>query len=245
MSYPPDPNTPYGPPTPQSPQYPQNSQAAQNNPYGQPPPEGYGYPQQPAQPSPGYGYPPPGQSPYAGQKAAAYGYQGVVGASPTGYVDVPGRGPTLLANGGQRVGARIIDTVIVYAVIIVLYIIFGVGMLAASSSSSRTTGSVAAGGLIVFFLASFAMVVLYEVVTTATMGATLGKKMLGLSVINSRNGQKPGFGAALLRWGFPAVVGWFTCGLGQLLILLSPFFDNTGKMQGWHDKAANTFVIKN
>jgi uncharacterized RDD family membrane protein YckC len=290
VSYPPDPNNPYGPPPPQNPQgdqdpqggqdlqkaryaqgaqhpqgaeYPQGTQnpqtpqGTQNNPYGQPsqpaqqPPAGYGYPQQPAPSAPGYGHPQAGQSPYAQPYGGAYGYPqqpgypGVAGATPTGYVDVPGRGPTLLANGGQRVGARIIDTVIVYAVIIVLYIMFGVGLIAASSTGDPSaTGGIAAGGLALFFLAMFALVVLYEVVTTATMGATLGKKILGLSVVNSRNGQRPGFGACLLRWGFPAVVGMFTCGLGQLLILLSPFFDNTGKLQGWHDKAANTFVVK-
>jgi len=26
--------------------------------------------------------------------------------------------------------------------------------------------------------------------------------------------------------------------------VISPFFDNTGQLRGWHDKAANTVVIK-
>lgn len=43
MSYPPDPNNPYG-------------GAPSGNPYGQPQP-GFGYPQQPQAPQPGYGYP--------------------------------------------------------------------------------------------------------------------------------------------------------------------------------------------
>src|SRR5699024_435316 len=140
-----DPNNPYG----QQPQNPQKSQGAQNNPYGQQPPPGYGYPQQPAQPAPGYGYPQGGQSPYGAPNAGAYGFPGVAGARAAGSVDVPGRGPTLLANGGQRAGARIIDTVIVYAVIIVLYIAFGVGLHVASSGGSGTSGGVAVGGLII------------------------------------------------------------------------------------------------
>jgi hypothetical protein len=33
------------------------------------------------------------------------------------------------------------------------------------------------------------------------------------------------------------------CGLVTLLVYISPFFDNTGRNQGWHDKVAKTFVI--
>jgi len=33
------------------------------------------------------------------------------------------------------------------------------------------------------------------------------------------------------------------CGIGALLVYLSPFFDNTMRFQGWHDKFAETVVI--
>ena len=39
-------------------------------------------------------------------------------------------------------------------------------------------------------------------------------------------------------------LGLITCGLGSVLVLISPFFDNTGRLRGWHDKAANSQVIK-
>lgn len=40
------------------------------------------------------------------------------------------------------------------------------------------------------------------------------------------------------------MVGSLFCGLGTLLVYLSPFFDNSGKLQGWHDRAGSTIVIK-
>ncbi len=33
------------------------------------------------------------------------------------------------------------------------------------------------------------------------------------------------------------------CGIGALLVYISPFFDNTMRFQGWHDKFAETVVI--
>ncbi|MBD0690510.1 hypothetical protein [Streptomyces sp. CBMA123] len=57
MSYPPDPNNPYG---------------------QQPPAPGYGYPQQPPQAAPGYGYPQPAPSPYGYAPAAPQTMPGLV-----------------------------------------------------------------------------------------------------------------------------------------------------------------------
>lgn len=248
MSYPPDPNNPYGPP-------PQNPPGGQSNPYGQPPqnPPAYGYPQQPAQSAPGYGYPQAGQPAYPDPNAGAYGYPqqqsgypgtpGVVG--PTGYVDVPGRGPVLVATYGQRVGARLLDSVIAYVAYLILNtLITGSLVLATSGSGSRTAAGAAVGALVVTFLLLGGIFIFYDVIFVCAMGATPGKKILGLSVVDHRTGQKPGFGSALLRWGFPVGLGLLTCSLGYVLILLSPFFDGSGKLQGWHDKAANTLVVK-
>lgn len=260
MSYPPDPNNPYGPP-PQNPQGgadnpygkpPQNQQGG-DNPYGQPPQNpqqpqpGYGYPQQPAQPAPGYGYP---QAPNADPGAGPYGYPqqsgypGVAGATPAGYVDVPERGQVLVATYGQRVGARLLDTVIAYVAYWILSMLATGGLFLAAGSGDSATAGAAVGAFIVSLLLLGVIFIFYDVIFVCVMGATPGKKLLGLSVIDSRNGRKPGFGSALLRWGFPVGLGMLTCGLGYVLILISPFFDSSGKLQGWHDKAATTLVIK-
>lgn len=223
-----------------------------NNPYEKPQQPGYGYPQQPPQPAPGYGYPPAGQSPYADPNAGAYGYPQQPGypaapgpAGPNGYAEVPGRGTVLIATYGQRVGARLLDSVIAYvAYWIISAVITGGMFLAASGGDANAAAGAAVGAIVVTMLLLGGIFIFYDVIFVTTMGATPGKKILGLQVIDSRNGQRPSFGSALLRWGFPVGLGLLTCSLGYIAILLSPFFDNSGKLQGWHDKAANTLVIK-
>jgi hypothetical protein len=41
----------------------------------------------------------------------------------------------------------------------------------------------------------------------------------------------------------PFVASLF-CSLLALAVYSSPLFDNSGRLQGWHDKAANDLVIK-
>ncbi|MFJ9693593.1 hypothetical protein [Kitasatospora sp. NPDC101183] len=124
MSYPPDPNNPYGPPQPQ--------------------PQGYGYPQQQPQPQPAaYGYPQqPQQAAYGYPQAAGYGYPPV--AQPQ---SMPGLVMTtrvlLFVIGGVQVlimGALFIGAA-------------GAKSVANQHSSSSTTtafGNMAAGILLVF-----------------------------------------------------------------------------------------------
>ncbi len=84
---------------------------------------------------------------------------------------------------------------------------------------------------------------LYEWLMIGLKGATFGKMAMGLRVARERDGQLPGLGSAFLRYIIP-IAGAFLCYIGAVLVYLSPLFDNTGKQQGWHDKAAGTVVIK-
>ncbi|WJV46697.1 RDD family protein [Streptomyces flavofungini] len=230
-----------------------------SNPYGPPPQQpqsgqgpGYGYPQQPPQgvppqggyPGQGYqAYPQqtPGQSPYGAypQPPAGYGY---------GY---PGGGPTV-ASMGRRFGARLIDGV---AFIVVFVILIGAGAVSAfDKAQDCDPGSVnydscvdnAASDLAEQFGAVFIVFaivgLLYEWLMTMLVGGTLGKLAVGIRVVDSETGQNPGAGASFVRWIIP-MVGAFVF-IGQLLVYLSPFWDNSGKQQGWHDKAAKTMVIQ-
>ena len=61
-------------------------------------------------------------------------------------------------------------------------------------------------------------------------------------VVREQDGGLPGWGQSALRWLIPQVAG-LVCGLVTLLVYLSPFFDNTGRQQGWHDKVAKTLVV--
>ncbi|MCX5385156.1 RDD family protein [Streptomyces sp. NBC_00083] len=240
-----DPNNPYGQQPQQPPQggqygqpqgqpgygYPQGQQAPQGVPQ-----QGYGYPQQPGQ-APGYGYP---QAP------------GTLQAN-NGYINVPVLGTVEVASMGRRLCARLIDGA---AIGIIVGIIMAIGLAGAvgvakdcdpnSSDYSSCVNNASAGLITVMFtwlavVAGFTL--LYEWLMVSLVGATLGKLALGLRVVKENTGQNPGLGAGFIRYIIP-IVGAFLCYIGAILVYLSPFFDNSGKLQGWHDRAAGTLVIK-
>ncbi|MFI9784807.1 RDD family protein [Kitasatospora sp. NPDC051984] len=239
MSYPPDPN----------------------NPYGQPPQQpGYGYPQQPPQ-QPGYGYP-QGQVPP--QQAYGYGYPQAPGTiqANNGYINIANIGMVRVATMGQRFAARLLDgliTSVVLGIAMALGLAGAIGMAdkvkdcsgytygTASYQSCVNEQAQASAGFLAAIFSFMAVVavfnLLYEWLMVGLMGATLGKMALGLRVVKENTGQNPGVGGGFVRFVIPQV-GAFLCGIGQVLVFLSPFFDNSGKLQGWHDRAAGTVVIK-
>ena len=52
-----------------------------------------------------------------------------------------------------------------------------------------------------------------------------------------------GLGRSLLRVLFPTVANW-VLPITALVIHLSPLFDGTGRLKGWHDQLAKDFVVK-
>ncbi|MEW2130320.1 RDD family protein [Streptomyces sp. NPDC005435] len=217
--------------------------------YGSPNP--YGQPQDPQQ---GYGRQPPQGVP------PQYGYPQGAGVPPQGYgypqqpgVGYPGGPGPRLASMGRRFGARAIDAVILTVLSFVLSIA-GVASFANSvqdcdpASTTYETCVNDAGAsmmskllplLLLFGLATL----LYEWLMVGLIGATLGKLAVGIRVVQADTGQKPGLLKSFLRWIIPTAAGYVSCGIGQLLVYLSPFWDNSGRQQGWHDKVAGTLVV--
>jgi uncharacterized RDD family membrane protein YckC len=152
------------------------------------------------------------------------------------------------ATMGQRLLARIIDGVILLVVVGVLGALF-IGGAATQVTTDPVTGQVTSGGgALVGAIIGYGLIVIvfglfYEVGLIALRGATLGKQAMGIKVVRELDGQLPGWGPAALRWIIPQVAGMI-CGLITILVYVSPFFDNTGRLQGWHDKVAKTFVVK-
>ncbi|MEU4652923.1 RDD family protein [Streptomyces sp. NPDC023723] len=243
------------------------SYGSPDNPYGQPqnpPPPGPGAPQdqppygapqgQPGQPGqPGYGYP---QYPQQGQ--AGYGYPQAPGVPPQqgyGYPQQGGYpGGPRVASMARRFSARLIDGaafLIIYLVLIFAGVAGSIGSMQDCDPNSvnydscmNDAGSDFAGSFGVVFIVFMLIAVLYEWLMIGLVGATLGKLCVGIRVVKADTGQKPGLGSAFIRY-IIAVVGSFACGIGQLLVYLSPFWDKSGRQQGWHDKAASTMVIQN
>ncbi|GLW54145.1 RDD family protein [Kitasatospora phosalacinea] len=251
MSYPPDPNNPYGQPPQQQPGYGYPQQA--------PPPAGYGYPQQ-GQPQQPYGYPQAQVPPQAN-----YGYPQMPGTiqANNGYINIANVGTVRIATMGQRFLARLLDS-LVTSVIVGIALFGGLAGVIGIADKTRqdctgydfasqawsdcmdqntqqdTNIGLAFLGLI-GIIAVFGL--LYEWLLVGLAGATIGKMAMGLRVVRETDGQNPGVGGGFIRFIIP-MVGYFVCGIGMLLVYLSPFFDNSGKLQGWQDRAAGTIVIK-
>lgn len=81
---------------------------------------------------------------------------------------------------------------------------------------------------------------LYSVVSIGAWGRTLGMAMVRIKVVRE-DGSPPGYAAALVRL-MVFVVPSCLCGLLLLVDCLSCVWD--ARRQTWHDKAANTYVVR-
>jgi uncharacterized RDD family membrane protein YckC len=161
-------------------------------------------------------------------------------ASPTPMAAMPpsafSQQATLQTAGmGIRFMARFLDGLIYAVVYVPLVLIFGGGLTPGDMQLS-----------IGLSLLTYLLVLAYEVPLVALRGATLGKQAAGIKVVRDSDGQIPGWQSAGIRAAFINVNYLLPqrASLIGLLMALSPFFDGTGKRQGWHDKAAKTRVVK-
>ncbi len=230
-----DPAAAAQPPSGQPPSQPDYGQPPQQpgygpQPYGQQPPP---YGQQPyGQQPPPYGQQPPppyGQPPY-GQQPPPYGQQ-PYGQMPN-YAAAPGygyspAGPGAVAGMGARFGALVLDFVIMVVVAYILGFIF----LPPGHSNSTSSS-------LLFELVALAVGFGYFGYFLGVRQHTIGMLALHIKVVDANTGGPIGFGRGCLRCLVQGLTGAL-CTLGYW----SPFFDNSGRNQGWHDKAANALVV--
>ncbi|XVQ88917.1 RDD family protein [Microbispora siamensis] len=210
--------------------YPQNQPGPQG---GYPPPQG-GYPP-PSQG--GYqqgGYPPPQGSypapPAGDQYGGAYG--------PPGGYPAPE-----LAHWGLRVGAYLIDAVIVGVPSGILYAIGG-SMTASSIEVDPTTGEMTSsggGGIgMIIYLLGFVVAIglgLWLKYKEGTTGQTVGKKVVGIKTVKEQTGEYIGFGMAFVRY-LCHIIDGLPCYIG----FLWPLWD--AKRQTFADKIVGTVVVR-
>lgn len=188
--------------------------------------------QPPSQPSPpvsGWQTPPP---------AAVPGAAGFV------YADVP-----------NRIIALIIDAIILVVIAIVIGIVLAV--IGLSSGGLLTSGRFDLVGAVVGAVIGAVIYAAYFVWSWTTMRATLGMRVLGMQVGNAFDGKTLTMEQALRRavalWGPSTIAQFFTgSAIGSLLGLLAFLWviyllyttATSPTKQGFHDKFANSVVVK-
>ncbi|MGW0363996.1 RDD family protein [Streptomyces sp. NPDC002990] len=190
-----------------------------NNPYSQQPPQGQpGYPQQaPQGVPPQYGYPQQAPPPYGAYPPA--GIPGMPG--------MPGAGMPPLAHWGHRVGAYLLDALIIVGPM------YALGLIdLATSDNPEEPGFLFVIGVVYAFAMGF-----FQLYKEGKTGQSTGKKVVGISLRREADGSPLGFGMALVRKlahvldGLPCYIGW-----------LWPLWDE--KKQTFADKVCSTVVIK-
>lgn len=188
--------------------------------YGNPPTDPYGQP--PAGQDP-YGQPPQGsygQDPYAQQNP--YGAQ-----PPAAYSGVP-QGVTF-AHWGKRVGATVIDSLILLAAYIPALI--GAGL--ASDPGTAGMGTVLTLIGLVLYIGVFVWNVCIKQGST---GYTVGKGVMGIKLVKAETGLPIGGGMSFVRQ-LAHILDGLPCYLG----FLWPLWD--ANRQTFADKIIGTYVI--
>ena len=160
------------------------------------------------------------------------------GSRRTGWAEL-GSGETVeLARPGQRCGARVLD------VIILMVINFVLALFSLGPSGDLVDPSESYGTFFVASLLGSAVFLAYEVVQVAVWGQTLGKRMVGVKVVNAARGGLPTWGNAVGRGAIPGLV-WLIPWIGPLAALLCYLSLTWDRVyQGWHDKTGGTLVIR-
>jgi uncharacterized RDD family membrane protein YckC len=132
------------------------------------------------------------------------------------YQPPAGTGPSgPRANFGQRLGAYLVD-------VIALGIIYGI-LLVISRPLAYAVGTILSLAYFTYFEGS-------------SSGQTVGKRLLGIRVIDFSSGGPIGYGRAFVRW-IARILSGIVCLLGYLWMLWDK------EKQTWHDKLATTVVV--
>ena len=211
-------------------------------------------PQSPAPagpPAPGAPPPPPvpgPQSPAPAGQPPPPTYGGPVPPGGWSQPAAPAAGHGQLASWGTRLGAYLIDGLIIFVPAIILLAVFGVGVVGTDDDSSGFGALVA--GLIVSVLVIVVISFLYAPLLMKRPGErngqTWGKQLLGIRAIRT-NGQPFTFGSAALR---EVVLKNLAVGVASSIIPFIPWFLNffwplwDDENRALHDMAASTRVVR-
>ena len=155
----------------------------------------------------------------------------------------------MLASWWSRVGAQLIDGIIIGVGALILFLPIGAVIGVGFADDSDASVGAAIAGLLLWVLCVSIIALLYAPVLMAkTNGKTLGRMALGVrAVVVRTSGEHITFGFALMREVLIKTVifgiaGSFTAGLAPLLDVLWPLWDEENR--ALHDFIVHTRVVK-
>lgn len=136
--------------------------------------------------------------------------------------------PTAYASVGGRITAYLLDGLIPVLLLLPGYVVlFAVAV---------DTGTVV---LLVGFLLT-GVVSLYQWYGMATTGQSIGKRIVGIRVVDESTGHPIGWGRAFLRY---LILGLLASVCSLLLLAQAFVIPGSPRRQGWHDRGARTVVL--
>jgi uncharacterized RDD family membrane protein YckC len=90
--------------------------------------------------------------------------------------------------------------------------------------------------VVVIFAAMLGLMTFYTIRPIGRRGQTVGKRVMGVMVVDRATGQPIGTGRSVGRF-FMTIVSSWLCYLGYLWMLWDP------ERQTWHDKVVNSVVV--
>ena len=154
----------------------------------------------------------------------------------------------VLSGWWRRVGAYLIDAVVICAIALVLLVAitapFSIGFFVDDTVGAA---AVIVGGLFALLCVFIAALVYAPAMMARTNGRTLGRMMTGIRVVRA-SGERMNFGFAFLRevlvkWLlFNAVLGSVTAGIAVLIDVLWPLWDEENR--ALHDYVVNTRTVR-
>lgn len=203
-------------------------------PFTPPPvPAGYTSPPPPGAMGTGPASPPPTVS--GGFPSAAPG-----GSAPAG------TGALVLAGWWSRVGAAVIDGLIVLVLAFAIMAPLGIGVFAVDEGDSGGIIALVLGFIVAMFVIAFVALAYAPLLMARTNGQTVGRMVCGIRVVRA-DGQKMTLGFAALREVavkallIGAVAGSITFGFAGLLDVLWPLWDDENR--ALHDFVVNTRTV--
>jgi uncharacterized RDD family membrane protein YckC len=191
----------------------------------------------PTQRPPGEQPPPSAPPPGAPPPGGSYPQQQQYGGYPAQPAGGPGGPSGPRAGFGGRLGAYLLDALIIGVPAAILFVILGG---AASRATDEAEQAAFGGGFILLWLIFMIASILYYVLLNGgPTGQTIGKRVLGIRVVSYQTGGPIGYGKAFVRWLVGPLFSGF-CIIG-LLGYLWMLWDN--EKQTWHDKASDSVVV--